>query len=92
MGRKQNNILVVKTDGLTAFVEADPAFEAIRLAHPKAKISLLTTQGLQRIARASPYFDQVAAMPNMRDGEARKEFVRQLKTSKFRPLRVVVAR
>ncbi len=83
LGRKQNNILVVKTDGLTAFVAADPAFEAIRNAHPKAKISLLTTQGLQRIARASPYFDQVAAMPNLKDAEARKEFVRQLKTSKF---------
>ncbi len=83
MGRNQNNILVIKTDGLTAFVAADPVFEAIRLAHPKAKISLLTTQGMQRIARASPYFDQVAAMPNLKDRDARKEFVRQLKTSKF---------
>ncbi|GJL90547.1 glycosyltransferase family 9 protein [Hyphococcus sp.] len=83
LGRKQNNILIVKTDGLTAFVAADAAFEAIRNAHPKAKISLLTTPGLQRIARASPYFDQVAAMPNLKDAEARKEFIRQLKTSKF---------
>lgn len=83
MGRKQSNILIIKTDGLTAFVEADPVFEAIRQAHPGAKISLLTTQGLQRIARASPYFDQVAAMPNLRDSEARKEFVRQVKGSKF---------
>ena len=83
LGRKQSNILVIKTDGLTAFVAADPVFEAIRNACPKAKISLLTTQGLQRIARASPYFDQVAAMPNLKDKEARKEFVRQLKASKF---------
>ncbi|WP_411817332.1 glycosyltransferase family 9 protein [Hyphococcus sp. DH-69] len=83
LGRKQNNILVIKTDGLRGFVAADPYFEAIRDAYPKAKISLLTTQGLQRIARASPYFDQVAAMPNMGDREARKEFVRQLKASKF---------
>lgn len=83
LGRKQNNILVIKTDGLTAFVAADPAFEAIRQAYPKAKISLLTTPGLQRIARASPYFDQVAAMPNLKDSDARKEFVRQLKTTKF---------
>lgn len=83
LGRKQSNILVIKTDGLTAFVAADPVFEAIRNAHPKAKISLLTTQGLQRIARASPYFDQVAAMPSMKDREAKKEFVRQLKASKF---------
>ncbi|MCK5745462.1 MAG: hypothetical protein KAH44_04570, partial [Oricola sp.] len=83
VGRKQNNILVIKTDGLTAFVEADPVFEAIRQAHPSAKISLLTTQGLQRIARASPYFDQVAAMPNLKDRDARKDFIRQVKASKF---------
>ena len=83
LGRKQSNILVIKTDGLVGFVAADAAFEAIRQTHSHAKISLLTTPGLQRIARASPYFDQVAAIPNLRDGEARKEFVRQLKTAKF---------
>lgn len=83
LGRKNSNILVIKTDGLSGFVAADAAFEAIRQEHPHAKISLLTTQGLQRIARASPYFDQVAGMPNMRDSEARKEFVRQLKAAKF---------
>lgn len=83
LGRKQSNILVIKTDGLCGFVAADPVFEAIRNAHPKAKISLLTTQGLQRIARASPYFDQVASMPSMGERDARKEFVRQLKASKF---------
>ncbi|WP_428408751.1 glycosyltransferase family 9 protein [Hyphococcus sp.] len=83
LGRKNSNILVIKTDGLTGFVAADAAFEAIRQAHPHAKISLLTTPGLQRIARASPYFDQVAGMPNMRDSEARKDFVRQLKSAKF---------
>ncbi|WP_425409463.1 glycosyltransferase family 9 protein [Hyphococcus sp.] len=83
LGRKQSNILVIKTDSLSGFVAADPVFEAIRKAHRKAKISLLTTQGLQRIARASPYFDQVAAMPNLRDRDARREFVRQVKSSKF---------
>lgn len=82
-GRKEGNILVVKTDGLSAFVAADPVFEAIRAAHPGAKISLLTSQGLQRIARASPYFDQVAAMPNLKDKTARQEFVRQLRASRF---------
>ena len=82
-GRKQSNILVIKTDNLVGFVSAEPAFEAIRKAHPNATISLLTIPSLQRVARAAPYFDQVAAMPNFRDSEARKEFVRQLKTAKF---------
>lgn len=82
LGRKQN-ILVIKTDSLAAFVAAEPAFEAIRNTHEGAKISLLTTPGLQRIARAAPYFDQVAAMPDFRDVEARKAFIKQLKTAKF---------
>lgn len=83
LGRKQNNILVIKTDGLSSFVAAEPVFDAIRQANAKAKISLLTTPGLQRIARASPFFDQVAAMPDLRDRDARKEFVTQVKSSKF---------
>ncbi|MEM8771671.1 MAG: glycosyltransferase family 9 protein [Pseudomonadota bacterium] len=82
-GRKKANILVIKTDHLVGFVSAEPAFDSIRRAHPEAMISLLTTPALQRVARASPYFDQVAAMPNFRDNEARREFLKQLKSAKF---------
>jgi len=82
-GRKRANILVIKTDRLAAYVAAEPAFAAIRQAHPKAKISLLTCQKLQRLSRASPCFDQVAAMPNMRDPEARKAFIKEIRAAKF---------
>ncbi len=82
-GRKNANILVIKTDGLTGFVAAEPAFDAIRKRHPDAQISLLTIPTLQRLARAASYFDQVAAMPNFRDPQARKEFVKQLRAAKF---------
>lgn len=81
-GRGQN-ILVIKTDGLAAFVAAEPLYEAIRATHPGARISLLTQNHLQRIARASPYFDQVAAMPDFRDLEAKKAFVKQVNASRF---------
>ena len=83
LGRKQINILVIKTDSLSGFIAAEPAFENIRQHHDQARISLLTIPSLQRIARASSFFDQVAAMPNLRDGETRKQFVRQLKATKF---------
>ena len=76
--------MVVKTDTLAGFVAAEPVFEAIRKAHPDATISLLTLPSLQRIARASSYFDQVASIPDWRDQEARKVFVQQLKNAKFR--------
>ncbi|MDZ7628670.1 MAG: glycosyltransferase family 9 protein [Parvularculaceae bacterium] len=83
MTRRSDNILIIKTDGLAAFVAAEPLFDAIRAAHPGARLSLLTQQHLQRVARASPYFDQVAAMPDFRDADARKAFVKQIQASHF---------
>lgn len=82
-GRKSENVLVIKTDGLAAFVAAEPVFDVIRKSNPNAKISLLTKNDLQRVARAAPYFDQVAAMPDFQDAESRKAFVRQLKSANF---------
>lgn len=52
-------VLVIKLGGLGELVLAFPAFERIRLAHPKAKITLLTTTPFAGIARSSPYFDEV---------------------------------
>lgn len=82
-GRKSENILVIKTDGLAAFVAAEPVFDVIRKSNPNAKISLLTQNDLQRVARAAPYFDQVAAMPDFHDADAKRAFVRQLRNAKF---------
>lgn len=82
-GRKAENILIVKTDGLASFVAAEPVFAAIRRTFANARISLITRQSLQRIARAAPYFDQVAALPDLSDAEARAAFVKQIKSQKF---------
>ncbi len=81
--RNGQQILVIKTDGLAAFVAAEPVFAAIREAHPASKISLLTQTHLHRIARAAPYFDQVGAMPDFRDAEARTAFFKQVRAAKF---------
>jgi ADP-heptose:LPS heptosyltransferase len=81
--RKSENILVVKTGSLSAFVAAEPLFEVIRRSNPRAKISLLTSPSLQRLARASPYFDQVAAPPDFKVLEAKQAFIRQLKNAHF---------
>lgn len=83
MSRKSENILIIKTDSLASFVQAEPLFEAIRDAHPHAKISLLTTPALQRVARAAPYFDQVASLPDFKVVEAKQAFLRQLKGAHF---------
>ena len=82
-GKKSESILVIKTDGLAAFVAAEPVFDLIRSSWPNAKISLLTNPSLQRLARAAPYFDQVAAIPSFSEPEPRKAFIRQLKNARF---------
>ena len=52
-------VLVVKLGALGDFVLAFGPFAAIRAAHPRADITLLTTAPFAELARASPWFDRV---------------------------------
>ncbi|MHB8528754.1 MAG: glycosyltransferase family 9 protein [Caulobacteraceae bacterium] len=52
-------ILVIKLSAVGDFVLAFPAFERIRSAHREAKITLLTTEPFEVLARSSPFFDRV---------------------------------
>jgi ADP-heptose:LPS heptosyltransferase len=72
-------VLVVKRDGLRAFVEAEPAFAAIRRAHPDATIDLVTSPDLQRLAKCAPFFDRVVATKPGMPAEERKTFARSLR-------------
>ncbi len=81
--KNKENILIIKTDNLAGFVAAEPLFHAIREAHPDAVISLLTARELERLARAAPYFDQIAPLPRMEERIARQSLYSQLKRSKF---------
>lgn len=82
-GQRKEQILVIKADTLAGFVAAEPLFEAIRERFPKAVLSLLTTEDLQRLARASSYFDQVATTPDFSNPVEKKAFATQLKAAKF---------
>jgi ADP-heptose:LPS heptosyltransferase len=74
-----HRVLVLKQDGLRHFVEAEPAFAAIREAHPRAHIDLITTQAFGRLAKGSPYFDRVLAAGAFEEKGAQKQFFSQLK-------------
>ena len=52
-------ILVIKLGDLGGFVMALAAMKRIREAHPKAKITLLTTPPYAALAKSSPYFNTV---------------------------------
>lgn len=72
-------ILVLKQDGLREFVEAEPAFAAIRSANPGVPIDLLTTPAFGRLAKGAPYFDRVLAAGTSLDKQTMKELVGQIK-------------
>jgi ADP-heptose:LPS heptosyltransferase len=57
--REIDKILVIKLGALGDFVQALAAMQHIREAHPKARITLLTTPEFEGLARASPYFNDV---------------------------------
>ena len=57
--REINKVLVIKFGALGDFVLALAAMKRIRMAHPKAKITLLTTPPFEALAKASPYFNAV---------------------------------
>ena len=54
-------VLVIKLGGVGEMVLAFPAFERIRQAHPQAKITLLTTEPFEALAKSSPFFNAVEA-------------------------------
>jgi len=54
-------VLVIKLGGVGEMVLAFPAFERIRQAHPKAKITLLTTEPFAALTTQSPFFNKVEA-------------------------------
>lgn len=76
---RMRKILVLKGDGLAAFVEAEPSFAAIRQAHPQASIDLLTSHELGRLAKGAPFFDRVLAAGPFPDKQAKKGFYAQLR-------------
>ncbi len=55
----RQRLLVIKLGALGDFVQATGPFAAIRDHHPKAHITLLTTEPYMAFAAASPWFDDI---------------------------------
>ncbi len=77
------DILVIKLSALGDFVLAFPAFERIRLAHPDAPITLLTTPPFETLAKASPYFDRVWTDGRPGDAGAWLGMIGRLRQARF---------
>jgi ADP-heptose:LPS heptosyltransferase len=59
LSKEIKKVLVIKLGALGDFVLALAAMRKIREAHPKAKITLLTTPPFEALAKLSPYFNSV---------------------------------
>jgi ADP-heptose:LPS heptosyltransferase len=59
IGHPIDKVLVIKLGALGDFVLALAAMKRIRMSHPKARITLLTTPPFEALARASGYFNAV---------------------------------
>jgi ADP-heptose:LPS heptosyltransferase len=56
-------ILVIRLGALGDLILCSPAFQAIRAAHPRASITLLTQPNWVDFARSMPWFDQIITDP-----------------------------
>jgi ADP-heptose:LPS heptosyltransferase len=76
-------VLVIKLGGVGEMVLAFPAFERIRQAHPKAKITLLTTQPFAALAKSSPFFDAIDADGAAKDPASWAALILRLRRGRF---------
>lgn len=54
-----HDVLVIRLGALGDFIHSFAPFQAIRQAHPQARITLLTTRPFIELARSCPWFDEV---------------------------------
>lgn len=65
------NILVIRLSALGDIILSFATFAAIRAHHPDARITFLTTPPFKRLLNASPYFEEVIALPRSRGWDLR---------------------
>jgi ADP-heptose:LPS heptosyltransferase len=77
-----DRVLVIKLGALGDFVQAMRAMAEIRRAHPRARITLLTTAPYADLARASGYFDEIDVGGRPKGLLANLAMIRRLRRSK----------
>ena len=80
---RPSRILVIKLSALGDIVQAFPAFDRIRAAHPDAHICLLTTPAYAGLAAAGPWFDAVEADGRPRGLAGTLALVRRMRRRRY---------
>jgi ADP-heptose:LPS heptosyltransferase len=81
--RPIDKVLVIKLGALGDFVLALAAMKHIRLAHPKARITLLTVPQFEALAKASGYFDAVETDGRPEGVEEWMAMIRRLRAARY---------
>jgi len=81
--REIKKILVIKLGALGDFVLALAAMKRIRMAHPKAKITLLTTPPFEGLAKSSGYFTAIETDGRPSSIPEWFEMVRRIRKAKY---------
>jgi ADP-heptose:LPS heptosyltransferase len=76
-------ILVIKLSALGDIVQAFPAFDRIRAAHPTAHVTLLTTPAYAGLAADGPWFDAVAADGRPASVAGALKLIRRLRRGRY---------
>jgi ADP-heptose:LPS heptosyltransferase len=78
-----NKVLVIKLGDLGGFVQSLGAMKGIREAHPKARITLLTTPPYEALAKCSPYFNAVETDGRPEGAGAWMALIGRLRAAKY---------
>lgn len=82
-GDTLRRVLVIKLGALGDFIQAMGAMRVVRMTHPSARITLLTTQPFEALAKACPYFDIVETDGRPNDIRGRADLVRRLRQANY---------
>lgn len=82
-GEAARRVLVIKLSALGDFVLALGAMRAIRAAHPKARITLLTTPPYEALAKATGYFQIVETDGRPEGVKATRELLKRMRAENY---------
>jgi|TARA_Y100001947_G_scaffold135924_1_gene123907 ADP-heptose:LPS heptosyltransferase len=82
-GEKARRVLVIKLSALGDFVLALGAMRAIRAAHPKASITLLTTPPYEGLAKATGFFQKIETDGRPEGLKATRALLKRIREQKY---------
>ncbi|WP_018148316.1 glycosyltransferase family 9 protein [Henriciella marina] len=82
-GEKARRVLVIKLSALGDFVLALGAMRAIRAAHPKAQLTLLTTPPYEQLAKATGFFQKIETDGRPASMKATRDLLKRIRAQKY---------